>query len=242
MDYGASKKQKILYAIAIILFLFLVGKMFYGSFKAGIFMIPLGIPIYVLQLKKIKEKNISIFEHEYKDMLISLKDSVLTGYSLENAIKESYKEMIIVYGKQSFICEELRILISRLSLNMNMEKVFDEFADRTRLESSRVFANTLAIAKRSGGDLSHVIKRVIENIVLRESVKEEIEIAINGKKMEQKIMTAIPMLMISYIGIVSPGFLSVMYETWIGKIVMTICLAAYAGAYFWSEKIVKIQV
>lgn len=241
LDYSATTKQKIIYGLAIILLIFLIGKMFYGSFRIGIFIIPLGIPVYILQLKKIKEKNTSSFEREFKDMLVSLKDSVLTGYSLENALRESYKEMLIVYGERSNICRELKVLISRLSLNISIEKIFDEFANRTGLECSRIFANSLAIAKRSGGDLSNVIKRAIENIVLRETVKEEIEIAINGKKMEQKIMTAIPILMIGYISLASPGFLSVMYETWMGRIVMSICLMAYIGAYFWSEKIVRLK-
>ena len=41
--------------------------------------------------------------------------------------------------------------------------------------------------------MNNVIKRVIENIVLKESVKEEINVAINDKKLEQRIMTVIPL-------------------------------------------------
>ena len=57
--------------------------------------------------------------------------------------------------------------------------------------------------------MNNVIKRVIENIVIKESVKEEINVAINDKKLEQRIMTVIPLLLIGYISMASPGFLDI---------------------------------
>ena len=47
---------------------------------------------------------------------------------------------------------------------------------------------------------------------------------------EQRIMNLIPFLIVLYIDLTSPGFFSVMYGTWMGRSVMTMCLAAYAGA------------
>ena len=53
---------------------------------------------------------------------------------------------------------------------------------------------------------------------------------------EQKIMNLIPFLIVLYIDLTSPGFFSVMYRTWMGRGVMTMCLAAYGAHWFWPGR------
>ena len=229
MNYCMSGKKKTVSLIIIGLLVILMGRMFYGSFKAGIIILPLVIPIYRQYSTKYKDRAKAEFEHQYKEML-------------ENGLKESYREMVNIYGYDGLICSELRLMTSRLKLNTPIEMVFKDFAERTDLESAHMFYNTFSIAQKSGGNMNNVIKRVIENIVLKESVKEEINVAINDKKLEQRIMTVIPLFLIGYISMASPGFLDIMYKSIMGNIVMTVCLIVYLLAYLWSEKIVKVSI
>lgn len=64
-------------------------------------------------------------------MLMVMSDSLKTGYSVSNALKESYKDMVSMYGRYSYICEELRIMISKIKLNVREEDIFKDFAKRT---------------------------------------------------------------------------------------------------------------
>ena len=177
MNYCMSGKKKTVSLIIIGLLVILMGRMFYGSFKAGIIILPLVIPIYRQYSTKYKDRAKAEFEHQYKEMLVALKDGIVTGYSVENGLKESYREMVNIYGYDGLICSELRLMTSRLKLNTPIEMVFKDFAERTDLESAHMFYNTFSIAQKSGGNMNNVIKRVIENIVLKESVKEEIRAA-----------------------------------------------------------------
>ena len=45
-----------------------------------------------------------------------------------------------------------------------------------------------------------------------------------------------------YVRTASPDLLKIMYTTLTGNLIMTVCLAVYAGAYFWSEKIMDIHM
>ena len=184
MNYCMSGKKKTVSLIIIGLLVILMGRMFYGSFKAGIIIMPLVVPIYRQYSTKYKDRAKAEFEHQYKEMLVALKDGIVTGYSVENGLKESYREMVNIYGYDGLICSELRLMTSRLKLNTPIEMVFKDFAERTDLESAHMFYNTFSIAQKSGGNMNNVIKRVIENIVLKESVKEEINVAINDKKLD----------------------------------------------------------
>ena len=64
---------------------------------------------------------------------------------------------------------------------------------------------------------------------------------IAGKRMEGRIMSIIPLAMILYFWLTSPGFLDCLYQA-AGRGVMTVLLLLYLTAFYWSRKICNIQV
>lgn len=237
-----SGKEYILNISIIIAAIFTAAVLFYDSFLAGIIMLPLGIPILKQRKQKIRKRELERIEAGFKDFLIAVSDAMSTGYSIENAIKESYRDLLPVYGYESDICGELRLMISRLKLNVNVETVLSDFADRTELKNAKMFSQIFSVAKKTGGNMTEVIKSVTDDIVLKQSVKEEINTSIHAKKTEQKIMTAIPLILIVYVKFASPGFLDIMYQNLMGRIVMTVCMICYGMAFIWSEKITTIEI
>ena len=111
-------------------------------------------------------------------------------------------------------------------------------AERMELKNAILFSQIFSVAKRTGGNMSEIIKNVTDDIVMKENVREEINTSITEKRLEQKVMTLIPGFIIIYISVSSPEFLKIMYESIVGKIVMTICLILYLLAYIWGERIV----
>ena len=65
---------------------------------------------------------------------------------------------------------------------------------------------------------------------------------LSGKRMEQRLMSLIPLCILGYVGITSPGFFDGMYHTVTGVVIMTLLLLVYAAAYVWGERIMNIQV
>lgn len=245
MEYKYFKltlKQNISIISCILIGLLMVSKMFYGNFWMGIIIIPIGYIVYRTIKKKIYNRQIRKMELQFRDMLTSVSDLMQTGYSIENAFLESYKEIIQIYGKSSIIGKEMRLINSRLKLNVNIEKVIADFADRYDIDSIKTFYQTFSIAKRTGGNMREIIKNVCEAISLKEEIKEEIKVSMNAKRLEQKVMMGIPLFIMMYLTFASPGFLDVMHKTILGNCIMTACLAAYVGAYIWGEKIIDVEM
>lgn len=240
--FKITGKEYVLNISIIITVIFIIAGLFYGSILAGVIMLPLVIPILKQRKKSICKTKQERLEVEFKDFLISVSDAMNTGYSIENAIKESYRDLLPVYGYDSDICREIRLMVSRLKLNVNAETIFEDFANRSELKNAKTFAQIFSVAKRTGGNMTDVIKSVTDDIVLKQSVKEEIETAVHSKKIEQRVMTVIPLLLMVYIKFASPGFLDVMYQTLMGRMVMTICMICYGAAFLWSEKITVIEI
>ena len=60
---------------------------------------------------------------------------------------------------------------------------------------------------------------------------------LQGRRLEQNVMEIMPFGISLYIAAAYPGYFGTLYHNGMGIIVMTLCLAVYAGAYLLGEKI-----
>lgn len=74
------------------------------------------------------------------------------------------------------------------------------------------FAQVLHIAKRTGGDLIAITRMTADRISEKMEVKREILVMIAGKQMEAQIMKLMPLAIILYFWVFSPGFLDPLYR------------------------------
>lgn len=234
-----SKKEMLTNLVMIELVVIIVGKLFYGSFIAGVIISPLSMLIYKERKKQIIQRKTRQLEIQFKDMLISVSDALKVGYSFENAIRECYRDMCSIYGVDSVICGEIKIMISQIKLNIRTQEVVDNFAKRVDLKNAKLFSQIFQVAKSTGGNMTEIIKSVTDDIVLKETTRDEITASVTEKRIEQRIMSVIPIFIILYITITTPGFLDVMYASVLGKLIMTGCIAAYVMAYLWGERIIQ---
>ena len=137
---------------------------------------------------------------------------------------------------------ELTLIMRGLKNNRTLEELVDDFARRSGVAEIKEFSAMFQIAKRSGGNLGDILKKCIGMIAEKMEVKQEIITIISAKKMENNIMCIIPLGIIVYVDITSPGFLNVLYHNPMGVCIMSICLGVYMFAFFLGQRIVKIEV
>lgn len=234
--------EKIKYIIVAMIVIAVFSYVFYNSLYAFVCMCPL-ILFFLKKIKlRLKEKRKKRLKQEFKEMCQSLSAQLSAGYSLENAIYESYKELLNVFGENSDICREQKIIMAKLNINISIEDCFGDFAARSSIEDIQMFSDILFIAKRTGGDIINIVKMAADNIGQKNEVEREIESIVNEKKYEQSVMNIVPLFIIIYVRSTSGGMMNVMYDSIIGKIIMTICLLFYLFAYYLGSKILKIEV
>lgn len=197
-------------------------------------------PLYqkkVLQQKRLRQLNL-----QFKEGIRILAASLSAGYSIENALVVSGRELEMLYGGEGMITMEFAYMVQQLRMNRSIEQVMTEFGERSGLEDIDNFAGIFSVAKRSGGQLVPIINHTVGVIQDKIQVQEEIRTLTSSKQFEQKIMNLIPFLIIFYIDGTSPGFFNMMYETVMGRVLMSGCLLVYLGSLVLSKKILKIEV
>lgn len=178
---------------------------------------------------------------EFKEGLLGIAAALGAGYSMENAIGEARKDLVLLYGENSLLVSEFAKMDRQFDLNQPVEKVLMDFADRWQTEDIMHFVKVFQTAKRTGGDLISITRLAAEKISEKIEVVREIHTMIAGKKLESRIMNLIPLGMILYFWICSPGFLDCLYEP-SGRLFMTVLLILYVFAYWWSERVSDIKV
>lgn len=241
-EYPLQAKNRALYAAEGILLIAAVAYFFYRSWIACVVLMP-GLIIFMKrkkrELAKRKRQELSM---QFKDMILSVAAGQKAGYSIENAFREAYGDMAMLYGEKSVICTELKYILTGLDNNVVLEKLLYSLGARSGLPDVMQFADVFLIAKRSGGNMTDILAKTATVIEKKAETDKEIQLMISGKKTEQKIMNMVPFLIIFYVGTTSRGFFDVLYHNLIGVIVMTVCLGFYLAAYVLSEKIVDIEV
>lgn len=220
----------------------LVLYLFYRSFYVLVLLIPFFI-VFRKYLKKEEDRKYKdTLGLQFKDALIAISAALRAGYSIENALRESYEETKMLYGPEAPICRELIIMIRRSDLGITAEDLFSECADRSGVEDIATFAEVFRIARRSGGDMVEIIQKTAADIAAKIDTRNEISVIITSKRFEQNIMNVVPMAIIVYVSLTSGGLLDALYGNVPGVLIMTACLGLYLFAFLLSRRIMNIRL
>ena len=122
--------------------------------------------------------------YQFRDALNSMSVAVQAGYSVENAVKESLKEMQVFYSDDAAILRELEIMVRQIRVQVPVEQAVEELSERTKLPDVESFAGVFVTAKRSGGNLMSIIRNTADQIGDKIDVKREIDTMLAEKKYE----------------------------------------------------------
>lgn len=179
---------------------------------------------------------------QFLDALRTVSASLLAGYSMENAWREASVEIENLYGKDAILLRELEEINRAVALNMPIEKLLDQFADRTGNADIMSFAEVFSFAKRSGGNFASIIGETSEHMRERHDTEREIQLLVASRKLEQRVMNVVPIFILAYLKLTSGEFLSPLYGNLFGVVFMTGCLLAYGMTILLADKILNIQM
>ena len=194
---------------------------------------PLGLvilaPYAVFSVYRIARKNGERQRDEliiqFKDALGSLQTSLEAGESIEAAIYSAKNDLLVMHGPDAFMVREFSNMERRLSLSENIEDIFMDFAEKTRVREIENFADVFLVAKRSGGDIIALIKDANRSLYDKIELRREIEGIIASTVTECMVMKYMPLAILLYLRLFSGSFMAPLYATAPGKLcMMLVCL------------------
>ena len=216
--------------------------LFYSSKAVSLVGSVVGVAVY-LRIKKhgLCEKRKWSLMTEFKDALSSMIAALTAGYSMENAVGEAYKDLKLLYGEDRMILSELKDIKAKTDLGVPIDEAFYDLGVRSGVSDIIVFSQVYITARKSGGNLIKIMKRTADAISEKTDIEREVKTMIAGKRLESLCMMVIPLLIIVYLRVFSPGFLTPLYRGFGGRAFMSFALVAYVLAVWWSKRIMNIS-
>ena len=240
-NYSMKPRDIIVCLVEGIVLLALISYVFYRTPVALFLLIPALIPFIDYKRKQKIEKRKKELTLQFREMMYSLIAGLQAGYSVENAFKNSHSDLVLLYGKDEMMPEEVEIINRGLRNNINIEELLFDLSKRAHIRDITDFVEVFSIAKRSGGNLPEILGNTASAISDRIEVSREIETQVSAKRMEQRIMDLVPFGIILYIDSTTPGFFDPLYHNIAGAALMTALLVVYVVAFLLGEKILKIS-
>lgn len=242
-EYQMTVREYLVYTAIALLGLAGLTYVFYRSLWIWLLLCPLSLLFPRYRKKQLISRQKQELLLQFKEALYVIAASLTAGKSVEMAFRSALSDLRILYiDPETPIIKELEIIIRKMELNGTIEDALQNFSKRAHLEDVRSFSDVFVTCKRRGGNMVEVIKNTSNTVADKIRTREEIETLITEKKFEQKVLNAMPIVMIFILKSSSPEFMESVYTTAMGRVGMTIAVVLFVLAYVASDKIMKIEV
>ena len=198
--------------------------------------------VFLIRKREAADTKRRAFLIHFSEYVRALHTSVRSGYSLENAAANASASVKDLYGEASLICSETKRVSQGVKVGRSVEEMFSEMGERCGLEDVVLFAELIVICKRSGGDIGKLLSDTGRILDEKAGTEKQIQESLAGKRMELKVMSLMPALIVLYVRLCFTGFSEVLYGNSAGVVLMSVCLVIYAAAYLWGLRMVDIRV
>lgn len=176
-----------------------------------------------------KEKERWQLALAFRDMLLYLQNGLAAGRSPESSMEETVSGLEHLYGRQSAIVLECRMMLSQMANGYSMERALEEFGERSKVEEIRQFAEVFLVAKRTGGEIGRVIRQTCGVLQDKLELKRELHTAVAAKEMEFRIMCFIPHGILLYLKLCAPSMSAPLYHNAFGIAFMSVVFLCWFG-------------
>jgi len=190
----------------------------------------------VVVLNNIKKRRVILFEKQLGDTISILANSLKAGYSYMQSVNSVAKDMPDPVGK------EFKILLKEMSLGVNASEALDNLKIRVDSKDLSLMITAIKIQRETGGNLAEILNNISETIRERIKIQGEIKTLTAQGRMSGMVIGLMPVALIAALLLINKEYISVLFNTGIGKILLISALISELIGAFFIKKIVDIDI
>jgi len=195
--------------------------------------------------RSVVKKRQSKLRVQFKEFLeiITISISGGSGRSMENAIKDSLRELHMMFSEKTDIVREIALIVSDYErAGIPMHVGFQELGERSDIDDIKSFATIYETIDGKSSDFSYIIRQTHDIIRDKLEITQEVETVISSAKSEAYMMLVMPLVIVIAMSAMESGFLDSLFTTAIGRVAATIGVGALGVSYILATKAVDIEV
>jgi tight adherence protein B len=159
-------------------------------------------------------RQTALFEKQLVDALDLAARSLRAGHPLSGAFRLIAQEIDTPVG------EIFSQITEQESLGVSLQDSLSRAAQRSPNADMRIFATSVKIQLRSGGNLADLMERVAAVIRDRMRLTRRVRVLTAEAQLSKWVLLALPLLMLSLLTLMNPVYMEPLYSTFIGRLML----------------------
>jgi tight adherence protein B len=176
------------------------------------------------------------FELQMPDILMLVASSLATGFSLPQALDAIARDVAQPAAK------EFARVMAETRIGADVEDAMERMAVRMDSDNMRWTAMAIRIQRQVGGNLAETLRTTAATLREREFLRRHVRALSAEGRLSAYILTALPILIFLYEVNVNREYISLLWSTTIGWVMIIAALISMAIGIFWMSKTVKVEV
>lgn len=157
--------------------------------------------LYYLKKKSDREAK---FAKQLADALLTIRNSLRSGFSFQQSMRD------ITTSMPDPISSEFKRALTEMDYGVSQEEALLHVYDRTKNEDLRMLISALAIAQKTGGNLSNVIDTIATTVRTRIQIRQEVKTLTSQGRMSAVIIGLLPIAVGCFLLISNPDYMGTM--------------------------------
>lgn len=212
---------------------------FYNNYT--LFPVPLISMVALTKYKQFYKRNKAreISQHLI-EFLNYINSNLSIGMSFEQAILSYEKDHFSTFDHE--MKAKFEKLINAIKMGMSRDQLLSILETVFPIRDTKRFSTMLRQSMRTGANQSFIVSITLDKLYVKHRTESEIELILFQKKTEQMILCIAPMFIILMIRQMSPEYLTPLYSSLLGHIIMTISFTLLILMKVISRKIIQIEI
>ncbi|ASS37896.1 type II secretion system F family protein [Mogibacterium pumilum] len=242
-EYAMDKREKQLIFVATFVTGMVLSILLYHNILFSLVLLLFYLKIKNIYVKFMLCRRKRALAEQFKDFLFILSTSIGAGRGMRDAIGEAIPGIVGIYGENALLSKELKNMHKRMSIgNEEDVTVLNDFAKRSGSEDVVDFTIIYSTCKTTGASLVDALNKAASVIIDKMTIENEIRAMANRKKNESIILFVMPFVVILFLNLFSPEYIAPLYESYSGRIIMTLVVAADLFIYSVMQKITDVDI
>lgn len=183
-----------------------------------------------------RRQRVDTFQQQIPDAMDYLARSLRAGNPFTASMRSASDEL------PEPIAGEFRTTFEELNFGLDLEEALHGMGERTGSEELQYFITAVLIQRTTGGNLAEVLNRISKVMRSRASTMREIQVLAAEMKYSANILIALPFVVALALSVFSPGYLTVLFESELGLVIIGVQILLMAIGYFIIKKMINFRV
>jgi tight adherence protein B len=189
-----------------------------------------------LLLKQALRKRDRKLREQLPDVLTVMASSLRAGHSFLQALDTVAKEV------DEPAATEFNRVVAEIRLGRPAEEALGAMADRVGSEDFKWAVLAINIQREVGGNLAEILDTVADTIRDRARIRRDVDTLTTEGRLSAYVLIAMPFVIALYLAAVNPDYLSLLFTTGVGMVMIGVASCLMIVGIYWMRKIVKIDV